>query len=68
MNDPNGKPPIFGAKFHFSLDTQVNCPEYLVHFPVLERLVNFGTLSKSEWEVTAMYLVFAFRKKNNAKL
>ncbi|VDK17774.1 unnamed protein product [Anisakis simplex] len=124
LNDPNGKPPIFGAKFHFSLDTQVNCPEYLVHFPVIVfRLLNEcgmeliykkrfpdaidyylgmqegrglmgrmqalepyppfegvrwiyllcwecfqGTLSKSEWEVTAMYLVFAFRKKNNAKL
>ncbi|KAM3716504.1 mRNA cap guanine-N7 methyltransferase [Dirofilaria immitis] len=33
------RPPIFGALIHFSLDTQVNCPEYLVHFPVLERLL-----------------------------
>ncbi|VDN05049.1 unnamed protein product [Thelazia callipaeda] len=33
------RPPIFGALIHFSLDTQVNCPEYLVHFPVLEKLL-----------------------------
>lgn len=141
LNDPEHKPPIFGAKFHFSLDTQVNCPEYLVHFPVLEKLLKecgmelvykkrfadaisyylekqdgralmgrmqalepfpptsdvslmgkeeeykdaeaereqilaeradgrhltVGTLSKSEWEVTAMYLVFAFRRKRSKK-
>ncbi|VDM37636.1 unnamed protein product [Toxocara canis] len=39
LNDSQHRPPIFGAKFHFSLDTQVNCPEYLVHFPALERLL-----------------------------
>lgn len=137
LKDKKHVPPVFGASFHFSLDTQVNCPEYLVHFPVLEKLLNecgmdlvyaksfpeafdyfmknsggrgllermkaletfppsegistvggpdeyltakarleelsnegsdvqghvFGTLSKSEWEAAAMYLVFAFQKR-----
>lgn len=136
LENENYRPPLFGATFHFTLDTQVNCPEYLVHFPVLERLLeecgmklvykkrfsdavtyfmedrngrgllhrmqalepyppehdinllgksedyeyvktkresiidgnsddrhlSIGTLSKSEWEVAAMYLVFAFQK------
>jgi len=30
--------PIFGAKYYFQLDEVVNCPEFLVHFPVLEKL------------------------------
>ncbi|EFO16763.1 hypothetical protein LOAG_11740 [Loa loa] len=39
LRDSTYRPPVFGALIHFSLDTQVNCPEYLVHFPVLERLL-----------------------------
>lgn len=27
--------PLFGAKYHFSLDDVVDCPEYLVYFPLL---------------------------------
>ncbi|UJR35509.1 hypothetical protein I4U23_028263 [Adineta vaga] len=30
--------PLFGAKYHFSLDDVVDCPEYLVYFPLLEKL------------------------------
>ncbi|CAF2380957.1 unnamed protein product [Rotaria sp. Silwood2] len=30
--------PLFGAKYHFSLDNVVDCPEYLVYFPLLEEL------------------------------
>ncbi|CAF1242519.1 unnamed protein product [Adineta steineri] len=30
--------PLFGAKYHFSLDEVVDCPEYLVYFPLLEKL------------------------------
>jgi mRNA (guanine-N7-)-methyltransferase len=29
--------PLFGAKYHFSLDEVVDCPEYLVYFPLLEK-------------------------------
>ncbi len=25
--------PLFGAKYHFTLDDLVDCPEYLVYFP-----------------------------------
>uniref|UniRef100_A0A914W1V4 mRNA cap guanine-N(7) methyltransferase n=1 Tax=Plectus sambesii TaxID=2011161 RepID=A0A914W1V4_9BILA len=141
------QPPLFGAAFHFTLDEVVNCPEFLVHFPLLEKLleewnmelvykmrfpeafdkflkdskegrgllgrmqalepypaeeeedvtpmgdkseyktaeynlskleeeqkdggdsrrpIKIGTLSRSEWEVASMYLVFAFRKKEDA--
>ncbi|VDM58871.1 unnamed protein product [Angiostrongylus costaricensis] len=28
-------PPLFGAKFHFTLDSQVNCPEFLAYFPLV---------------------------------
>ena len=30
--------PLFGAKYHFSLEGVVNCPEFLVYFPLLEEL------------------------------
>ncbi|XP_055302362.1 mRNA cap guanine-N7 methyltransferase isoform X2 [Sitodiplosis mosellana] len=119
-------PPLFGAKYNFELDGVVNCPEFLVHFPLLVKLAakfglklvlkerfdeyfeknknnsrgllekmnaletyppfnqkeaadmsaspeyahvksysrgrTCGTLSKSEWEASSLYLVFAFQK------
>lgn len=37
------KLPLFGAKYNFELDGVVNCPEFLVHFPMLEKLaLKFG--------------------------
>lgn len=36
-------PPLFGAKYNFELDGVVNCPEFLVYFPLLEKLARkFG--------------------------
>ncbi|TKR93842.1 hypothetical protein L596_008222 [Steinernema carpocapsae] len=32
-------PPLFGAKFHFTLDKVVNCPEFLVHFELLVEMM-----------------------------
>lgn len=32
--------PLFGAKYNFHLEGVVDCPEFLVYFPVLEKLVN----------------------------
>uniref|UniRef100_A0AAF5DFF7 mRNA cap guanine-N(7) methyltransferase n=2 Tax=Strongyloides stercoralis TaxID=6248 RepID=A0AAF5DFF7_STRER len=130
----DSKIPLFGAKIDWQLDNLVNCPEYLVHIPLLvkmledfdmelvyckrfdeainyffdiipeaERLLGiikalekypcrsyetqlhekseyeaaekafekqgsrnfFGTMSKCEWEVMSLYMIFAFRKKNN---
>uniref|UniRef100_A0A0N5CEW7 mRNA cap guanine-N(7) methyltransferase n=1 Tax=Strongyloides papillosus TaxID=174720 RepID=A0A0N5CEW7_STREA len=127
-----GNIPLFGGKIDWQLDDLVNCPEYLVHIPLLvkileefnmelvyckrfdeaidyfmdvipesERLLEiikalekypckpnetqlhdeseyeaakkafekqnsrnfFGTMSKCEWEVTSLYMIFAFRKK-----
>jgi mRNA (guanine-N7-)-methyltransferase len=40
--------PLFGAKYHFKLDDLVDCPEYLVYFPLLEkyvRLIQYSLLS-----------------------
>lgn len=37
LSDPVA-PPLFGAKYNFKLDEVVNCPEFLVHFPLLEKL------------------------------
>ena len=30
--------PLFGAKYDFHLEGVVDCPEFLVHFPTLEKL------------------------------
>ena len=29
--------PLFGAKYNFHLEGVVDCPEFLVHFPALEK-------------------------------
>lgn len=40
--DPEATP-LFGAKYNFELDGVVNCPEFLVNFPLLEKLARkFG--------------------------
>ena len=36
--DPNFKIPIFGAKYDFHLEGVVDCPEFLVYFPVFEEI------------------------------
>lgn len=37
------EPPLFGAKYNFELDGVVNCPEFLVYFPLLVKLARkFG--------------------------
>ncbi len=30
-------PPLFGAKYDFHLEGVVDCPEFLVYFPALEK-------------------------------
>lgn len=36
-------PPLFGAKYNFQLEGVVDCPEFLVHFPMLIKLARkFG--------------------------
>uniref|UniRef100_A0A915HPT7 mRNA cap guanine-N(7) methyltransferase n=1 Tax=Romanomermis culicivorax TaxID=13658 RepID=A0A915HPT7_ROMCU len=34
-----GEIPLFGAKYHFTLDEVVNLPEYLIYFPLLIKLL-----------------------------
>jgi len=29
--------PLFGAKYHFRLEGVVDCPEFVVYFPLLEK-------------------------------
>ncbi|VDO94653.1 unnamed protein product [Soboliphyme baturini] len=31
--------PLFASKYHFTLDEVVNCPEYLVYFPLLQKML-----------------------------
>lgn len=31
--------PLFGAKYDFFLEGVVNCPEFVVYFPLLEKCV-----------------------------
>ena len=41
--DPhNDSLPLFNCKYHFKLEGVVNVPEYLVHFPLLVKLVDGG--------------------------
>uniref|UniRef100_A0A1B6MB57 mRNA cap guanine-N(7) methyltransferase n=1 Tax=Graphocephala atropunctata TaxID=36148 RepID=A0A1B6MB57_9HEMI len=45
--------PLFGAKYGFSLVDVVNCPEFLVHLPTLERLARkhgLELVSKSKFK------------------
>ncbi len=44
----NEKIPLFGAKYHFTLDDVVDCPEYLVYFPLLEKLAEKHGLEISD--------------------
>lgn len=122
-----GDYPLFGCQYHFSLEGVVDVPEFLVYFPLMEKMaknynmklvykktfheyfeekiqneehkkllkrmqaleqypperytslvsstkgdyshaeeaeLSLGTLSKSEWEATSIYLVFAFQKQS----
>ena len=34
---PLGEVPLFGAEYNFHLEGVVDCPEFIVYFPVLER-------------------------------
>ena len=54
---PPGVVPIFGAEYNFSLESVVDCPEYLVHF---------GTFKKMA-EKHGMKLVYAKRFPDYAK-
>jgi len=54
---PEGVVPIFGAEYNFSLESVVDCPEYLVHF---------GTFKKMA-EKHGMKLVYAKRFPDYAK-
>ena len=31
--------PLFGVKYHFKLEGVVDCPEFIVYFPLLEKYV-----------------------------
>ena len=40
--------PLFGCKYDFHLEGVVDCPEFLVYFPLLERYVFNDSDSESE--------------------
>ena len=43
MLDSDERIPVFGAEYNFNLDEVVDCPEYLVHFPVFVKIAEkFG--------------------------
>ncbi|XP_065577805.1 mRNA cap guanine-N7 methyltransferase-like [Artemia franciscana] len=46
-------PPLFGSKYNFHLEGVVDCPEFLVYFPTLQRLAkahNLELIMKSRFE------------------
>lgn len=46
--DIEDKIPLFGAKYQFLLDGVVDCPEFLVHMPTLERIAKKYGLKKAK--------------------
>jgi mRNA (guanine-N7-)-methyltransferase len=54
------KPKLFGAKFDFQLEGVVNCPEYLVYFPLLVELAAKYKLKLSQkWTFEQFYNKFS---------
>lgn len=51
--------PIFGAKYNFHLEGVVDCPEFLVYFPVLEKLVRLYIF------ITYIFNVYCFNIFNS---
>lgn len=47
LSDPNDLP-IFGAKYNFTLDGVVDCPEFLVYFPAFVKLAKKYSLKLVE--------------------
>jgi len=47
--------PLFGAKYHFYLEGVVDCPEYLVHFPLLVELAKRHGLKLVDHKTFRMY-------------
>lgn len=48
--------PLFGAKYDFRLDSVVECPEFLVHFPTLVKLAEkFGLILDLRSSFTDFY-------------
>lgn len=72
--------PLFGAKYNFHLEGVVDCPEFLVYFPVLEKsvhliIINYSIYFNNLWNRLAksyglelkMKMTFAeyFEKRSN---
>lgn len=58
------KPDLFGAKYHFYLDGSVDCPEFLVYFPLFEKLARKYGLKLVKKE---KFRDFYERMKNDGK-
>uniref|UniRef100_A0A8C4QPQ1 mRNA cap guanine-N(7) methyltransferase n=1 Tax=Eptatretus burgeri TaxID=7764 RepID=A0A8C4QPQ1_EPTBU len=59
-------PPIFGAKYDFHLEGVVDCPEFLVHFPLLECMAQKLGM-KLVMKKTFSELFHEFVKKDNGR-
>lgn len=57
-------PPLFGAKYQFSLEGVVDCPEFLVHFPTLVKLCRKYGLMLSRKTTFANYYKENMEKGN----
>lgn len=57
-------PPLPNTNLVADISEYSHAAEKLRDLGVASPNEKMGTLSKSEWEVVSMYLVFAFRKKH----
>lgn len=48
--------PIFGAKYNFHLEGVVDCPEFLVYFPVLVKYVKLTNCIKLYFHIFNLIL------------
>lgn len=61
--------PLFGCKYNFHLDNVVDCPEFLVHFSVLEEICNnFGLELISKKRFDQYYYEKKDEEENNRLL
>ena len=50
--------PLFGAKYHFKLEGVVDCPEFIVYFPLLEKYVTAAASFSKIVKNSLLYVVY----------
>lgn len=52
---------LFGAVYHFRLDELVDCPEFLIYFPLLKEMLKRHNMRCVRWEPLSSFFLDTFR-------